>query len=489
MQENTPVRVAVDVGTSGGKMEYGRFDGEEIRFETVHRFEGITTTHNGRLVWDIDHIVDEVLDGLATVEAKTGRIDSVGIDGTAIGFGFVADGKLLEEPYFYLEPSLYTMEEEILETVSRRQVFEHTGHPSLPNGYYFLYHDQPEVFEEADSIVPVPQVLTAELGGELACDETYAMTLYMFDARERDWAEELLETLGLPTNLLPTPSSPSLDLGSLDAELADDLSAEPDILMPPSHDTATAMAALPMLDDENTFLATGSWLIPGLEIDEPVVSDLAFDIGASNEFSINGKFRFLRNMPGFSLLEDCRSTWKDNGRPYEYDEIIAAARDVDPRGPLFDPYDDLFFDGQREGDVIEKIEIYCERTGQTPPDGVGEITRSILESLAVRSAVMIRDLADVADEEIERIHLGGGGARNELFCELVAVTANVPVKAGPVEATAMGNALSQMVATGDIESYAQARRLIDDHFEFDRYDPQNSSDWTAARERMRELMD
>lgn len=489
MTSNTPIRVSIDVGTSGGKIQYGRRDGDDLHFETAHGFDGITTTVDDRMVWDVDNIVSEIVEGLRAVERDAGRIDSIGIDATAMGFGFVRDGELIDDPYFYLEPSLYTMEEELLDRADRREIFQQTGHRGIPNPYYYLYHDRPALFEEADSIVPAPQVISAELGATMACEETYAMTLYMFDARRRDWADGLLDALGLPTDLLPSPSSPGANVGTIGPPHADRLSDDPDILLPPSHDTASAMAALPLVDGYRTFLATGSWFIPGLELAEPIVSDRAFEIGASNELSVDGKIRFLRNMPGFSLLEHCRETWEATGRRHGYDELLAAVAESEPHGPLVDPLDDLFFQAQRDGAVLDRVSRYCVRTDQRPPDGEGEVTRCLLESLAARSAIVIEKLDGVAEGRVQQVHLCGGGVRNDVFCQMVASAVGHPVKVGPVEATAIGNALSQMVAGGEVESYDRARRLIDASVDFDRYEPRDRNAWEDTMERMRQLIE
>jgi len=470
-------------------MHYARRDGGDLHFEEVHRFEDTWTESDAGKVWNVDHLVSEIVAGLEAVESETGRVDSLGIDATAASFGFVADGELIEEPYFYLEPSLYSMESEIRERVTTREVFEHTGHPHLPNPCYYLCHRDSTVPEEADRIVPIPGVLSGELGAEMASEESYAMTLYIMDPREREWALDFLETLDLPTDPLPDLVPPGEQIGSLGSPHADRIDSDPDVILPPGHDTASAMAALPLIDDNRTFLATGSWLIPGLELPEPVISDEAFAVEASNEISVDGNIRLLRNVPGFSLLEHCRETWKREGGLYEYDELLAAVAETDPHGPLVDPLDDRFFEAQRTGEVVATIEHYCDRTGQTPPEGEAEITRCLMESLAARSASVIDDLDALAEGSVDRIHLCGGGVRNGQFCRMVAAASGSPVTAGPVEATAIGNALSQMVSGGEIASYDEARRLIDEHVDFDRYQPRDRDAWRETMDRFEGLIE
>jgi rhamnulokinase len=488
MPADNPVRVAIDVGSSGGKMHFAWREGDDIHFEEAHRFEAIHTEKNGRVVWNIDHIVEEIGEGLRRIENDTDRIDSIGIDATALGFGFVKDGELLGDPYFYLDQSLYSMESEIRQLISQREVFEHTGHPSLPNPYYYQCQNHPEMVKEADEIITIPGILSSKLGASPTCEETYAMTLYIFEARGREWADELVEKLNLPTELLPETVSPGEKIGAVGPTYVDELESNPDIVLPPGHDTASAMAALPLIDGNRTFLATGSWFIPGLELPEPVVTDAAFEANVSNELSVDGKIRFLRNMPGFSLLEHCREKWKAAGERYEYDDLLSAVAESEPYGPLIDPLDDLFFQAQRTGEVIEAIEQYCNQTGQNPPETKGEITRCLLESLAARSAVVIETLNNIVSGQVNQIHLCGGGVRNEQFCEMVASASGHPVKSGPIEATAIGNALAQMISGGEIKSHTEARRLINSNIDFDLYKPHNRREWSKAMDRFQELI-
>lgn len=483
------IHVAIDVGSSSGKIYYGWCDGETLHFEGAHRFDEITTRQNNRLVWNIDHILSEISTGLQTVESEAGSIDSLAIDTTAGDFGFVRDDKLITDPYFFYDDSLHSMEDELLKSISRREIFEQTGHPGIPNSLYYQYYSNTEMNESTDSLVMIPQLLSSELGADLASEETYAMTLRILDARTRDWAEDLIEILDLSMDILPDLAAPGRKIGSIDPPYADKLDSDPDILLAPSHDTASAMAALPLVDGTRAFLSTGSWIIPGLELKEPIITDKAFEIGAANELSVGGKIRFLQNIPGFALLEDCRETWSDKGKLYAYEDLLAAVDETEPHGPLIDPLDDRFFDALGEGGVINKIREYCDATGQQIPTGEGEITRCLLESLATRSAIAIEDLGVVAEGHARRLHVVGGGVRNKIFCQMMASALGHPVEAGPVEATAIGNVISQMVAAGEIASYERGRRLVEMNVDLDRYEPRNWEAWDETVTRMRQLID
>jgi rhamnulokinase len=484
-----PVRIAIDVGTSGGKIHYGCRDGDDLTIDEAYRFETRTREVEGRVVWDIDHLLSEVVTGLELVQESTSdTIASVGIDTTAGDFGLIADGELIRNPYCYLDTSLYSKNDEVLTRISREEAFQITGYNGIPGSIYYQYHSEPELFERADQLLTLPQLLSFELGAKPSGEETFATTLRISDARTRDWASELIEVLELPTDVLPELHPPGTKVGTLSPSVSDQFDSEADILLTPSHDTAAAMAAVPFEQDSRGFLATGSWVIPGLELPEPVITENAFERAGSNELSVGGAIRFLQNVPGFSLLEHCRETWEVEGGIYEHDELLEAVRSAAPYGPLIDPADELFFRGHMEGNVVDKIQQYCRETGQTPPEREGEIARCVSVCLAARSAIVLESLIGAAETHTERIHLIGGGVRNPVFCQMVASAAGLPVKAGPVEATAVGNLLSQMNAGGDIESYEAGRDLIEANVDFDHYEPADHGEWNDVIGRMYSLV-
>ncbi|WP_165875300.1 rhamnulokinase [Natrarchaeobius chitinivorans] len=480
-------RVAIDIGTSTGKIYYGRLDGE-LDVTEAYRFETNPSTVDGRLVWDIESLTTEIVAGLESVIEETGSVASVAIDTTAGDFGLIEDGELQSDPYCYLDQSLYSKEDDLLECVPRREIFRRTGHHGVPNSYYYQYHEDPESFERADELVMLPQLLSWKLGAEPVGETSFGVTLRMMDIRTGEWETDLLSELDLPTDVLPEVADAGTDIGSVDPSLSESFSGETDVYLAPSHDTAAAMASIPFEPESPGFLCTGSWLIPGLELTEPVIDDAAFDVPSSNELSVGGRIRYIRNTPGFSLLEHCRDTWRRTGGRYEYDELTAAARDAEAFRSIVDTLDDLFFEAQATGDVVAAIETYCRDTGQPVPETEGEITRCLLESLAIRTALVLERLMAAAETYTDRLHLVGGGVENELFCQLVASATGLEVKAGPTEATAIGNLLSQFVASGDIASYEQGRKIVDETVDFDYYEPRNTSTWDDALQQATETI-
>lgn len=475
-------RLAIDVGSSGVKVYAGGLADGRLQFEQIARMDNATGWQDGRHVWDIGTLTDRLREEIGRAAARYDTVASVGIDATALDFGLLADGELLRNPYFYRDPSLWSATGAVTDRCSARESFHLTGYNGPPGPLYYQLQEAPDTFEQADTLVPLPGLLSHQLGGEAATETSYAMTLRLLDIRSRDWADDLIDALGFPRGLLQEPVSPGTDVGPVTG-----VDGAPEIVLPASHDTASAVGALPLTSENNAFLCTGSWFIPGLELPEPIVTDEVFDAGGSNEVGVEGTVRFLRNLPGFSLLEHCRDQWRETDATHEYEPLFERVAELPVDGPIVDIRDDTFVDAQFGGNVAERVRDYCERTGQRIPADEFEMTRCLLLSLAVGSALVVDRLIDLADEAVDRIHLGGGGVRNTLFCSMFASAVGRPVEAGPTEATALGNVLYQLRSGGEIPDFEAGRRLVTDRFSLTTYEPQNASTWAALRKRVREL--
>ncbi|GGJ01669.1 carbohydrate kinase [Halobellus salinus] len=475
-------RLAIDVGSSGVKVYAGGLADAELHFEQIARMDNGTRWQDGRHVWDVETLTDQLREEIERAADGYDTVASVGIDATALDFGLLADGELLRNPYFYRDPSLWTATDAVTDRCSARESFHLTGYNGPPGPLYYQLQEAPDTFVDADTLVPLPGLLSHQLGGEAATETSYAMTLRLLDIRTRDWADDLIKAIEFPRDLLQDPVAPGTTVGSVTG-----VAGEPDIVLPASHDTASAVGALPLTAENNVFLCTGSWFIPGLELPEPTVTDEAFDAGGSNEVGVEGTVRFMRNLPGFSLLEHCRDRWRETDAPHEYELLLKRVAELPVDGPIVDIRDDIFVEAQFEGDVAERVRDYCKRTDQEPPEDEFEMTRCLLVSLAVGSAIVIDQLTDLANETVDRVHLGGGGVRNELFCSMFASAVGKPVKAGPTEATALGNILYQLRSGGEIPDFETGRQLVTDRFSLTTYEPQNESTWAALRERVRIL--
>jgi rhamnulokinase len=483
--------VAVDVGSNGGKVTAGGRTGDSLRMAEVYRFDNGPVERGDRFVWDIEYIVEEVSAGIEAAEDEFGAIDTVAVDTTALDIGFYADGELIRDPYCYRDPSVTSTLPDILSTVSRREVFMATGinHWNVPNSlwqYHYQHREEPEIVERADSLVTLPQLVSERLGGTVEPDRSIATTTQMYDIEGDRWAVGLLEALELPTDLLPPVRDIGEVVGSIDPGVVD-VSGEPDIVLPASHDTGSAVAGIPFDSEVHTFLATGSWFIPGIELDEPQVTEAAFEADVSNEYGAEDTTRFLKDVTGFNLLESCREKWEAEGKPYRYGELFAAMDDTEAFGPIIDPDAERFTAGKLEGDIVERIQSFCRETDQAIPEGVGELARCLYESLAAKTAVTLAEIQSAAGVESDRLNMVGGGVRNERFCRMVASATDLPVTAGPVEATAAGNLLVQLKSAGEIDDIAEGRRLVRETFSLSTYEPSAPDEWEPTLAEMRRL--
>jgi len=481
--------LAVDLGANGGKAYLGRFE-EGISVEEVHRFDNRPVECEGRYVWEVDRIRTEIETAIREADRRS-DLETVGVDTWGVDFGLLRDGQLLRVPTSYREQSVTSTHEEILGVVSKREIFEATGinNWNTPNTlwqYHHLVTREPDVFERADNLLLTPQLLSTLLGGRPAGELTIASTTQMLDTRTGTWAGELLDALNLPSFPLPAVEDPGGRLGSLRPGLAGDLESDPELVLPASHDTASAVAGLPLGDDGRAFLSTGTWFIPGVELADPKIDDDAFAVGASNELGAGGRVRFIKNVTGFFLLEECLAAWDREGESLGYGELVAEARAADPFGPLVDPEAGAF---DITGEMPRAIREFCEETGQRPPGDRGALVRTILESLAARGAIVLEEILEAAGTDADRLHLGGGGVRNELFCEMLASALDRRVVAGPAEATAVGNLLTQAIATGEVDGLAAGREQISDAFAPTVYEPHAVDEWADAKSRMRDLIE
>jgi rhamnulokinase len=474
--------LAVDLGASGGKVYLGTVDDGGVAVEPVTRFGNRPTERDGRYVWDLDRLLGNLRGALDdAVEAHD--VDTVAVDTWGVDFGLLADGAPLSDPYSYRDPAVGSTIDAITETVDRFELFRRTGinHWNLPNTlwqYHHLVTDQPDALSRADRLVMMPQLVATLLGARPACEPTIASTTQMLDPRTRTWDRELLDRLDLPTGPLPDIESAGTTVGTLET-------TDVDIVLPASHDTASAVAGLPLADDTAAFLSTGTWFVVGLELDAPVLTREAFELGASNELGAEDTVRFVSNINGFFLLEECRERWAVDGERPGYATLLTAAADA-TADALVNPDDPLF---GIEGPMPDRIRRYCRKTGQPEPETRGAVVRVIVRSLAAKTAVRLTDLTTAAGASVDRLHLGGGGVRNELFCQELATAVGLPVHAGAADATAVGNILLQAIAAGTVPDLTAGRRLVAEGMGSTAYRPPAGSSAGAARERMRSLCD
>lgn len=454
-----PAFVAVDLGASSGRVMLGRADGGPIELVEVRRFDtGPRTRPDGGLRWDISTMLSETIAGIRTAAAADPV--SIGLDSWAVDYGLIdASGRLDGDVRCYRDPRTEGKADVLRSRIDDQTLYGVNGLQYLPfNTVYQLLAEPPERLD-GHTMLLVPDLLGYLLTGELGAEVTNASTTGLLDAKTRQWSQEVLDASGIPSSLLPPLRQPGEHIGLFESI---------PVVAVASHDTASAVAAVPATRDDFGYISCGTWSLAGLRLSSPVLTEAAREANFTNEAGIDGTTRFLRNTMGLWLLSESLRVWNAELAP-----LLAEAARQPAFAAVIDPNDEVFL---TPGDIPARIASQCRRTGQTPPGSPPGIVRTILESLALAHATTLQAAARLANQDVAVVHLVGGGARNELLCQLTADACGLPVLAGPVEASAMGNVIVQASAAG---VHAEPSPP------FARYEPQgNRHEWIAAARRI-----
>ena len=477
--------VAVDLGAQSGRVMMGRFDGERLSVAEVHRFENVPVSTRDVLQWDIHRLFGDVVAGLQAAGRET-PVDSVGVDSWAVDFGLLdRDGQLLGNPVHYRDRRRAAAFESIIATVPGRELYERTGIQLSPintlNELAAMAAEGDPALEAAETLLLVPDLMHYWLGGRAVAERTNATTTQCLDAHDGTWTTDLLDRLGIPSGILPEVVPPGTPLGPVNGETG---LGGAQVIAPATHDTASAVAAVPFREPRSAYVSAGTWSLVGLELDAPLIDDRTFAANLTNEGGVAGTTRLLRNVTGLWLLHECRRAWAQEGRDYGFDELVALAAEAPPLRSLVDPDDRRF---ATPGDMPQRIREFCAGTGQAEPVEPGAVTRCVLESLALGHAQAVRLLENATGAAPTEVHVVGGGAQNELLCRWTASATGLPVLAGPVEAAAIGNLVVQAMGLGELASLEQGRELVRDSFVPTEYEPAGSAEWAEARERFYDL--
>jgi rhamnulokinase len=448
----------------------GRFDGGAMALEVVHRFANRPVRLPDGLHWDLLGLFAESLVGLEKA-ANLARLDGIGVDAWGVDYGLLDSGlRLLGPPFHYRDTRTVGMTDRAHARVDRRELYAVTGTQMMPINTVFqlLAEADAVAMSAAQRIALVPDLIALWLTGEIVNEITAASTTGLLDARSGGWAHELIERLGLPARPFSIePVEPGLLLGPVLPEHAV-LGGVP-VWTVAGHDTAAAFVATPLSGRGGAVLSSGTWSLLGLELERPELGADAADFNITNERGLDGTTRLLRNVMGLWLLQECRRRWRDEGLPSDYAELHTLAGAARPDVALFDPDADALL---APGDMPARIVALCRESGQTAPNGPGELVRSILVSLACKYRFVLERLERIGGTRIELLHVVGGGSQSALLCQLTADLTRVPVLAGPAEATALGNALVQARAAGDIgDSLAQLREVAASSSRATSYEP------------------
>ena len=475
--------VAIDLGATSGRVILASLCDGKISMEEIHRFPDPIIEMQGHFYWDFPAIYKSVIDGLSKVAARNIEVSAIGIDTWGVDFVcFGKDGGMLRLPYCYRDPHTVGAPEEFLKRMSRKALYDKTGIQirNCSSGFQLdtMRRNKCSALAAAEKILFIPDALAYLLTGEAVTEYTIASTAQMINPRTKQWDEDILLLLGLKAENFGRMIMPGEQIGVLTEEVQrlTGLGAVP-VVAVASHDTGSAVAAVPMEDEKSAYLSSGTWSLMGIESQEPIVSEESFAMNFTNEGGIEGTIRVLKNICGMWLLERCRAEWEEIG----YGELIAMAEKEESFRSLINPDAPCF---ANPASMTAAIAEYCHATGQPAPENIGQYVRCIFESLALRYRQVIEMLRELSPVAIERLYVIGGGARNDLLNQYTANAIGIPVETGSSESTAIGNVMMQAKWAGVVATIADMRAMIraslDDR---KRYEPQFEETWQKAYEK------
>lgn len=456
--------LAVDMGASSGRLILGRLNNGKFELEEMHRFENGMIEKNGELCWDYQRLFLEIREGLKKcVEAGKTPV-SMGIDTWGVDFALVKnDGTVVGNTAGYRSDRTAGMDEEVAKLIPMDELYEKTGiQKAIYNTIYQLMavkKNSPSDLEEADRLLPVPDYFNYLLTGNMFNEYTHATTTQLIEPHKKNWNLELIERLGYPTKLFKDVVTSGTLIGRLRKDIVDYIGADLEVVAVPSHDTASAVLAVPAWDDDFIFLSSGTWSLIGVEAMEADCSKKSMEYNFTNEGGYEYRYRYIKNIMGLWLIQSIRHELDDK---YSFPEIVKMAEEAKDFPSRIDVNDDCFLAPKS---MIEAIKDYCRRTGQQVPESIGELSTVVYASLAEYYAKTIKEIEELKQRSYKRLHIVGGGSNADYLNRLTAKATGKEVYAGPGEGTAIGNIMAQMLRAKEVENLVEARKIIFDSFE------------------------
>lgn len=476
--------LAFDFGASSGRAIIGCFDGDKITLEEVHRFSNDPVSVGGTVYWDVLRLFYEIKQGI--IKAKiAGGFDSIGIDTWGVDFGLIdSEGKLMENPVHYRDARTAGLVDEAFKTMPKEKLYGITGIQFMELNTLFqlisLKKYRPWMLERADKMLFMPDLFGYMLTGKMCAEYSIASTSQLIDLDKKTWSKEILDAFGIKESVFAPLVQPGTVLGELSKEVCEECGVDPVLVISVcGHDTQSAITSVPCEDGDFAFLSSGTWSLFGTELDKPIVNETSMNINITNEGGFDGSTGFLKNIIGLWLIQESRRQWKREGKEYSYADLekLALAAEpfkcfIDPDAPEFVPH----------GNIPERVREFCRKTGQYVPETVGEIMRCIYESLAMKYRLTFEKLRECTERDYPVIHVIGGGTKDGLLCQMTANSCDRTVKAGPIEATVMGNVAVQLMSDGSVKNIGQARKIVADSSELKTFEPKDTDKWAGAYE-------
>lgn len=474
--------LAFDFGASSGRAIIGQFDGGKITLKEVHRFSNDPVSVGGTVYWDVLRLFHEIKQGI--IKARmAGGFDSIGIDTWGVDFGLIdSEGRLMENPIHYRDTRTVGLVEEAFKTMPKEKLYGITGIQFMELNTLFqlisLKKYRPWMLERADKMLFMPDLFAYMLTGKKCAEYSIASTSQLIDLKTNSWSKEILDAFGIKESIFAPIVKPGTVLGELAPEVCEECGVDPvPVISVCGHDTQSAITSVPCEDGKFAFLSSGTWSLFGTELEKPIVNETSLNINITNEGGFDGSTGFLKNIIGLWLIQESRRQWQRQGEDYSYADLekLALAAEpfkcfIDPDAPEFVPH----------GNIPKRVQEFCKKTGQYVPQTVGEIMRCIYESLAMKYKLTFEKLRECTEQDYPVIHVIGGGTKDGLLCQLTANSCNRTVKAGPIEATVMGNVAVQLMSDGSVENIGQARKIVADSSELKTYEPIDTDKWEEA---------
>lgn len=471
--------LAFDFGASSGRAMIGAFDGENIQLEEIHRFSNDPVSLNGTLYWDVLRLFYEIKQGMLKAH-NGGGFDSIGIDTWGVDFGLLdSQGNIMENPIHYRDKRTVGMIEESFKYIDKDRLYNITGNQFMELNTLFqlvaLLKYRPHMLERADKILLMPDLLAYMLTGVMSTDYTVASTTQLLDAQSRDWSPEVFDKLGIPKRLFTGIVKPGNIKGKLSDSICEELGVpKVDVISVASHDTKSAVAAVPAEQKDFIFISCGTWSMFGTVLDSSVINEKTMRYNLTNEGGYNNCTTFMKNIVGLWLIQESRRQWQREGRDFSFAQLEKMALESEPFACFIDPDAPEFV---AQGNLPRRIRAFCERTNQKVPETVGAVVRCIYESLAMKYRYAFEQIRDCTGKTYSAIHMVGGGTKDTLLCRMAANACNCKVVAGPIEATVLGNIAVQLIAGGDISGIEEARRIIARSQKLLEYQPAEGEVW------------
>ena len=483
--------LAFDLGADSGRAVFGRIENNKLTLEEVGRFPNKMITVHGHLHWNIFHLFEEMKRCLKFCASEIDEspeslaLNTWGVDYALLG----SDGSMLGLPYVYRDKRIEGAMDEFIKMVPREQIYEWTGIQFLPlNTLYQLFaakRADPSLSSIVCDLLFMPDLFNYLLTEQKKTEFTIATTSQLFNPVTNAWEDRLFEALGLSKSIMQEVIPTGTILGNLSKDIGREVGLkELPVIAVASHDTGSAVAAVPSEGKNWVYISSGTWSLMGIESQIPIISKKTLNLNFTNEGGVQESFRILKNITGLWLLQACRRSWARE-RNYTYPELIDAAKSAAPFQFLLDPDRKEFLNPQ---DMPEAIRQACMKTGEYIPETPADFTRGILESLAFKYRYVLQQIKQISSHPVDKIHIIGGGAQNPLLCQFTADATGIPVIAGPIEATAIGNIMVQALTLGYVSSMAEMRDVIRKSFQTQSYEPQNTQNWDAQYERFLNLL-